>query len=381
MPSPAPVAVRHSLPLLEARAAETRLCTYCPKLCRPACPVSTAEGRETVTPWGKMRAMGELTRDAVAAGDEPASAATAYACTGCGACTTLCLLDNPVADTLRDGRADAFAAGLSPAPARRVAEGFAGRLARLEEIAGALDDAEVPRGEGTTAFLPGCTMVRFDPGAVVDVARAVARLSPSGGCVLVADTCCGSPLLEAGDREGFLKHARRFAADLGGYDTVVTADAGCAHALRVMYERLNVSAPRWRKVEHVAELAVRNAHLLKRDPGAGEVVVHDSCKLGRGLGVYEEPRAVLTAITGRRPTELPGSRAQGVCSGGGSLLPATMPETAKGIAAELAGLVHEATGGREATVVTGCATSRRMLRGAGVAADDLAVWIARAVLG
>lgn len=372
--------MRHSLPLLEARSAETRLCTYCPKLCRPACPVSTVEGRETVTPWGKMRAMGELTRGAVPAGDEPASAAVAYACTGCGACGKLCLLDNPVADTLREGRADAFAAGLAPTSARRVVSRFPDRLRALEEAAAGLDVASVPRGEGSTAFLPGCTAVRFDAGSVAAVGRAVARLSPSGGCTVVGDACCGAPLLEAGDREGFVRHARRFATDLGGYETVVTADAGCAYALKVLYPRLDVAAPRWRRVEHVAELAARNVHLLARDEGAGEVVIHDACKLGRGLGVYDAPRTVLAAITGRRPIELPAHHAEGVCSGGGGLLPVTSPETARGVARDLAGLVREAADGREVTVVTGCATSRRMLRAEGVAADDLAGWIARAVL-
>jgi len=253
-------------------------------------------------------------------------------------------------------------------------------VGRLEALAGTIDVADLPRGDGTAAFLPGCTAVRFETGDVADTARAVARLSPSGGCTLVADTCCGSPLLEAGDREGFLKHARRFATDLGGFETIVTADAGCAHTLRVMYERLEVAAPRWKRVEHVAELAARNAHLLKRDGEAGEVIVHDACKLGRGLGVYDAPRAALTAITGRAPTELPGHREHGVCSGGGGLVPATMPETAQGIARELADLVREAAGGREATVITSCATSRRALRAQGIAADDLAVWIARAVL-
>lgn len=325
--------------------------------------------------------MDELTRAVVAAGDEPAHARTAYACTGCGACKVLCLLGNPVADVLLDGRADVFAAGLAPAPARRVAAGFPARLARLEATAATFDEAAVPRGDGSLAFLPGCTMVRFDPEAVLGVALAVARMSPVGGCVLVADTCCGAPLLDAGDREGFLRHARRFATDLGAYDTVVTADAGCAHALRVHYAKLQVSAPRWRRIEHVAELAARNAHLLRRQSAVGDVVIHDACKLGRGLGVYEAPRAVLRAITGRPPIELPAQRDRGVCSGGGALLPATMPETARAVAMELAALVREVRSEGDVTVVTSCATSRRMLQGAGVRAEDLSGWIARAVLG
>src|SRR5436305_3900701 len=94
------------LTVLAEREPETTLCTYCPKLCRPACPVSTVEGRETVTPWGKMRSLGERLRGAVP--EDPEHAATSYACTGCMRCFELCHLDNPVAESLRDGRARAL---------------------------------------------------------------------------------------------------------------------------------------------------------------------------------------------------------------------------------------------------------------------------------
>ena len=30
------------------------LCEFCPKMCRFACPVSEATGREALTPWGKV---------------------------------------------------------------------------------------------------------------------------------------------------------------------------------------------------------------------------------------------------------------------------------------------------------------------------------------
>ena len=42
------------LPTLGARKDTLEKCVFCPKLCRSACPVSNAEPRETLTPWGKM---------------------------------------------------------------------------------------------------------------------------------------------------------------------------------------------------------------------------------------------------------------------------------------------------------------------------------------
>src|SRR5438552_11655851 len=91
------------LPTLEARKAILEKCVFCPKLCRSACPVSNAEPRETITPWGKMSSAWYVASEAVAA--EPAHAAPAWACTGCFACRESCDHKNDVAGTLLDARA------------------------------------------------------------------------------------------------------------------------------------------------------------------------------------------------------------------------------------------------------------------------------------
>src|ERR1700744_3339075 len=101
-----------ALPLLEPRRDALEKCVFCPKLCRDACPVSNAEPRETLTPWGKM-----TTAWMAAHGDVPAaapSAAPAWACTACGACQTACEHHNPVADTLLDARSALHSQALSP---------------------------------------------------------------------------------------------------------------------------------------------------------------------------------------------------------------------------------------------------------------------------
>lgn len=371
----------HRLPILGARAAETALCTYCPKLCRPACPVSTVEGRETVTPWGKMRAMGEVIRGAVAVAEESTRFELAWDCTACGHCRELCLLDNPADDTLMEARAEAVARGAEPEVVRRFRERFPRRLERLRERANALEGlAHIPAGEGGTAYLPGCTAVTFEPESVAMTARAVAALDPSGGCTVIAGECCGAPLLDAGDIEGFRAHARRFVAALSGFRHVVTSDAGCAWTLRRQYVRHGIDTPAWQRVDHITELAARNLPDLTRVDDARKVIVHDSCRLGRGLGVYDAPRAVLRALTGEDPREMPTRRERASCTGGGALLLATRPATAKAIAHEVAGEAREVAGvGEDVVVVTSCASSRRQFRAGGVAAEDIATWIARGV--
>ena len=53
---------------------------------------------------------------------------------------------------------------------------------------------------------------------------------------------------------------------------------------------------------------------------AGEkVVYHDPCALGRGCGIYDEPREVLKSIPGLELVEIPNySREYSLCCGGGS---------------------------------------------------------------
>jgi Fe-S oxidoreductase len=360
------------LPLLEGRAEATTRCTYCPKLCRPACPVSTVEGRETVTPWGKMRAMGELLRD-IEPTEEASRAATAWACTSCGRCRTLCLLDNPVADTLLDGRADALANELAPAPVARLVAGWDDRRVLLQAAA---SEAGLVGSGAATAVVVGCRAVKEDPAGARRTVRAVGELS--GGCHAAGGECCGAPLWDAGDREGFHRQALRFVASVGDSATaLVVSDAGCAWTLRTLYPRLGLAPARWSRVEHLAETAARQLDRLRPLEHDGAVAVHDSCRLGRGLGVYDAPRRVLERILGRAPLELPSSRDQASCSGAGALLPITRPATARAIAAELAGEAREVAADVE--VVTTCTSSRSQLRRAGVRADDLADWIARSL--
>ena len=65
-------------------------------------------------------------------------------------------------------------------------------------------------------------------------------------------------------------------------------------------------------VETIVEGAARNLESLApatEGMGRGPVRWHDPCQLGRGLGVYDEPRAVLTRALGRPPEELSDRRA------------------------------------------------------------------------
>ncbi|MCC6645446.1 MAG: (Fe-S)-binding protein [Polyangiaceae bacterium] len=344
------------LPSLEAERGALELCTYCPKLCRAACPIGDASPREGLIPWGKM-----TTAYQVARGVSPldhAHAASAWACTGCMGCRERCDPRNDVAATLVAARAAFAKAGVAPAAieahrrghARRVARAERG-LARIGAAAGASVDPS-----GAPLFL-GCTYARGLPREAVAMVRAVARLL--GGPVRLVGGCCGEPLRDAGDPSA-ADAARSAVAAAARGEVLWVADPGCAFAL-------SFSGADARSIVALAASRLGALGVVER---AGPVRYHDSCKLGRGLGLYDEPRAVLTAILGRAPEELEDRRELARCSGAGGALPTSHPELSRGIASARRA-DHEGAGG--GALVTACPASALSLRRAGVPAEELGV--------
>lgn len=349
------------LPLLSERTRELETCGYCPKLCRAACPVSNAEPRDTLTPWGKMSLCWFAGR-----GDVPVDldhSYVAWACTGCQNCRQNCDHRNPVAHTLGLARGDFFASGAAPEAARRSASRHAERLRRLSRRVDELASLPGVDARAERALLVGCGYALGAPEEARDAVLAAAALV---GPVRLLRRCCGAPLRNAGDRLGFEAEQRALAAEVGSSELIVV-DPGCA---------LTLGEPR---PLTLVELAAQNLDRLSRAPGfgdAGALRWQDPCQLGRGLGLYEPPRVVLGRALGRAPDEFARNRSAAVCSGAGGLLPVTMPDVSRRIA-EARIAEHERLGG--GTIVTGCGAALRRLRSCGARAVDLATVIRASV--
>jgi len=372
----------HRLPMLAESKVALETCTFCPKLCRTVCPVSNAEPREALTPWGKMSSAYHLGRGDLGEASarellatETSFAKVAYACTGCGACKHACDHGNPVADTLFRARTAVTKAGLAPDAATRVLASFTARAEEATSRARRLDP-EPPGHAPKAALVVGCGYLRDHE----DEARAAlaATRALAGRDVRLVGGCCGLPLLHAGDEERFEAHLGAFVERLAGYDEVFVVDAGCARTLRVEAPARGLGAG---KVELVVERAARELASLRPVPEAralGPVRYHDPCSLSRGLGVVAAPRAVLTKLLGRPPEELREGRTKedSMCSGAGGLLPATHPSIARD-AARAVVQEHDRAGG--GVLVTACASSLRSFRRNDPQArvDDVVTWIAR----
>jgi Fe-S oxidoreductase len=330
-------------------------------------------------------------------GDRPADRShgtPVWGCTGCYACRELCDHRNPVADVLLEARAAFVSQGAAPEGIRRVLARFARHEAATRERARALGARTGAHLRAADVLLVGCGYLRGAPREAADAVAATRAVTRAP--VALLDSCCGLPLRLAGDAAGFARHAARVAALLAPHARVIVVDAGCGVALRRHYPEAGVGvAPR---VDMLVELAARDASGYEscasptegsasglHGAAAGPVRWHDPCQLGRGLGLYDAPRTVLTWALGRTPDEFRSRREHAACAGSGGLLPAAFPGAARSISRARMAEHGRAGGGR---VVTACAASLLSLRrAAGYAAagarrerpavDDLVTWIAR----
>ncbi len=343
------MSIRHGLPLLAQREDELSKCAYCPKLCRATCVVSEAQPREALTPWGKMTSAFEASRSA----PDADRAELAWACSGCFHCREACDHRNPVADTLNDARADYVAAGLAPPRVTALLERAPEIDAEQRAAMGRLETEPGVRADAPQALLLGCRYAKLFP----EEARAAIRLAVAlAGPVQLLRGCCGAWQRAAGAPELAAAAQQRLVAELGPRKRLFVLDPRCALELSTLSPTTLV------------ELAARHPTRFARSPRAEPVRYHDSCALGRGLGLYQPPRDLLARVTGSEPQELATPREQSRCSGGGGVLPVTMPEVSKEIAARL-GREHRDLGG--GPLVTSCASSLSQLRAAGVTALDL----------
>ena len=308
-------------------------CAACPKACRFSCPVSEATQNESLSAWGKMSAVHH-----VVTGQRPLDADTAaaiHACTGCGRCTSFCSHENPVAPSLFGARQLAVSAGLQPRGAASTLATFQQAQNPFGHELGSLVASWRAQRPVRYPLFPGCSSLVKRPALIEQTLAVADAFGAPMGVAKTASKCCGYPLFAAGSFEAFAAHARAVADAFVETPEVAVLDAGCAYTFRTLYPE--------------------------------RVGYHDACHLGRGLGLYDEPRALLSrAVTAI--VEAPSMRREAGCSGGGGLVPRTMTETSVEIARRQAAEISEDP---NVTVVTGCPTSTRMFERAGRRAIDL----------
>jgi len=175
-------------------------CALCPRLCRPACPVTVATAREAATPTA-LASAGLLWQRKQWSDARAAEALTL--CTDCGGCQAHCHIDYPLPDLLRQLRGAA-----TPQPP----------MAPLQAI------------EGAGRWLAVESDARPLAAALAQALEEPVRRWRTSDRLGVA----------ALEHAGFSAHAQAIQETLRGVEEVVVIDGGSAQAL----ERAGVSY-RW----------------------------------------------------------------------------------------------------------------------------------------
>ncbi len=158
------------------------------------------------------------------------------------------------------------------------------------------------------------------------VGFAAVKLIEDAGCTVdipMAQTCCGQPAYNSGDRKDTRAIAQNTIEAFEEFDYIVAPSGSCAGMLKKHYPGLFKGDPAWEP--RVALFSAKVHELVSfladvrgvRDIDArldGTVTYHDSCSGLRELGIRAQPRALLGQVDGLTLRELPDSD---VCCGFG----------------------------------------------------------------
>jgi L-lactate dehydrogenase complex protein LldE len=181
------------------------------------------------------------------------------------------------------------------------------------------------------ALFVTCLVDLFRP----TVGFAAVSLLERAGCVVevpAAQTCCGQPAFNSGDRATTEALARGLIGAFAGYDYVVAPSGSCAGMLRLHLPELFEAEPEWRaRAEELAGRCYELVSFLVDVRGLREVeaklatraTYHDSCAGLRELGVKRQPRLLLEKVEGLELVEMAESE---TCCGFGGTFCVKYPE-------------------------------------------------------
>lgn len=228
-------------------------------------------------------------------------------------------------------------------------------------------------GTGKVGYFAGC-MTLLTPrtlsamSAIFDAAGEEVWWADREGGV-----CCGRPLKLAGETDSAHK-MMKYNADLFRRHGITTLVTSCPICLKVFREDYDLPGV---EVLHHSEYILRliRAGRLTPEHGTTRFTYHDPCELGRGSGIYDEPRAVIEAVG--ELLEPASARENALCCGSSvantAISDGQQVQIARAVAGEL-----EATGAE--VIVTACPLCKKAIgRGTKGEVRDLAEIVAGAL--
>ncbi len=238
---------------------------------------------------------------------------------------------------------------------------------------GYLKGVDRSSGAGKVGYFAGC-MTLLTP----RILQAMTRIFDAAGEeVWWADrnggVCCGRPLKLSGETDAARK-MMEYNTSLFRTHGITTLVTSCPICLKVFREDYHLEGI---EVIHHSEYILRMVKLgrLHLKHGADRFTYHDPCELGRGCGIYDEPREVIEAVGELLEPEQ--TREHALCCGSSvantAISDQQQVQLARSVTSEL-----EKTGAE--VIVTACPLCKKALgRGTKAPVRDLAEVVAAAV--
>lgn len=278
------------------------LCLTCGK-CSAVCPVTRWETQEYTSP--RLLVEKAVEGDRAAVFDDPLF----WSCLTCRQCSDLCPSEVDFCGFIRDMRSLAGEENIRGTCTHgNTIQTWAGMMTHHDLHQNRLGwlgkDLEVG-AESDTVYFTGCLPfydVLFEDMGIdgLEIARAAVGIMNRAGIVphvMADERCCGHDQIWEGDLETFRTLARlnleSFKAT--GAQRIVTTCPECAFTLKYDYARY--VEDHGLEVLHISQLmsALIEQGRITFDnrPESRAVTFQDPCRLGRYLGVHDEPRSIL----------------------------------------------------------------------------------------
>ncbi len=318
---------------------EIDACTQCGE-CLKFCPVQDVTGNPLISPPEKIRLFRQFLKatdglkakllgpDAIDPKLLQDFLKAIYECTTCGACGQHCTVGIFTQRLWPALRKEMVRHGLGPiGPQAEMPEAIRKTGSPYNKPAQERFSPWFPSHVKTAAsadvgYYAGCTgayeampMVKGDVLVLHSIGDPFVMLPPE------EEVCCGFPLFITGQHDMLEELVKRLVAayQARGVKTLVCSCPCCVNIMArdwpVIYGR---DLPfRIRHItQHVAD-ALQAKKISFRKELRERLIYHDPCYLSRGVGIMEEPREVLRAISGVELLEFDRNRLESRCCGAG----------------------------------------------------------------